>query len=140
MFVGKRHLDDSALIRRYLADRGLEALETRDEAGLRHLVRCTSCDARYVSMQRAFDETREAVIDGADAACTPERLAAQRDHILRRIDAQDPGPRVLPFPNGAAPSHAAVTSPSDQRVDCCRGGGRARDRAHRGPVHPHPQG
>jgi hypothetical protein len=111
VFVGKRHLDDSALIRRYLAERGLDALEASDEAGLRHLVRCAPCDARYVAMQRAFEETREAVIDRADAACTPERLAAQRDHILRRIDAQYSGPRVLPFPSGAAASHAPVTSP-----------------------------
>ena len=110
MFVGKRHLDDAALIRRYLAERGLEALDASDEAGLRHLVRCESCDARYVAMQRAFEETREAVIDRADATFTPERLAEQRARILRRIDTQYSGPRVLPFPNGAAAAHAAVPS------------------------------
>jgi hypothetical protein len=110
VFVGRRHLDDSALIRRYLAERGLDALEARDEEGLRHLVRCASCDARYVALQRAFDETRQAVLDHADAACTPERLAEQRDRILRRIDAQYSGPRVLPFPNGMAAAHAVVPS------------------------------
>ena len=110
MFVGNRHLDDSALIRRYLAERGLEALEASDEAGLRHLVRCPSCDARYVALQRAFDDARDAVVDRADATFTPERLAEQRDRILRRIDARYDGPRVLPFPAGAVAAHGTPPS------------------------------
>lgn len=111
MFVGNRHLDDSALIRRYLAQRGLEALAASDEAGLRHLVRCASCDARYVAMQRAFDDARQAAVDRADAAVTPACLAEQHARILRRIDAQYEGPRVLAFPHGATPSHPSGASP-----------------------------
>jgi hypothetical protein len=110
VFVGKRHLDDSALIRRYLAERGLEALEASDEAGLRHLVRCEVCEERYLAMQGTFDDARDAVIDRADATFTPDRLAEQRERILRRIDSQYSGPRVLPFPTGAATAHAAVPS------------------------------
>jgi hypothetical protein len=110
VFVGNRHLDDSALIRRYLAERGLEALETSDEAGLRHLVRCEACEARYVALQRTFDDARDAVINHADATFTPDRLAEQREHILRRVDAQYSGPRVLTFPTGATTAHAAVPS------------------------------
>jgi hypothetical protein len=110
VFVGNRHLDDSALIRRYLAERGLEALETSDEAGLRHLVHCEVCEARYVALQRNFDDARDAVIDHADATFTPERLAEQRERILRRIDAQYSGPRVLPFPAGVTAAPAAVPS------------------------------
>ena len=34
MFAGKRHLDDDVLIRRYLADRGLAALEASDEGAV----------------------------------------------------------------------------------------------------------
>lgn len=98
MFAGKRHLDDNTLIRRYLADRGLEALEADDEALLRHLVQCRRCEARYVAMQVAFGEARDAAIEEASAVCSPERMARQRDRILRRIEAQDAGPRVLPFP------------------------------------------
>jgi hypothetical protein len=110
VFVGKRHLDDSALIRRYLAERGLEALEASDEAGLRHLVRCASCDARYVALQRAFDDARDAVVERADGAFSPEQFAEQHDRVMRRIDAQVSGPRVLPFPNGAAAAHAVIPS------------------------------
>lgn len=111
MVVGSRHLDDSALIRRYLAERGLEALAASDEAGLRHLVRCASCEERYVAMQRAFDEVRDAAIDRADAVVTPERLAEQRARILRRIDTLYASPRVLAFPNGSAPSHPSGLPP-----------------------------
>lgn len=110
MFVGNRHLDDSALIRRYLAERGLEALAASDEAGLRHLVRCTSCDARYVAMQRAFDDAGEAVVDRADAAITSEQLTEQHARIMRRVDAQYAGPRVIAFPNGPAPTNATWPS------------------------------
>jgi hypothetical protein len=111
VFVAKRHLDDSALIRRYLADRGLEALDASDEDGLRHLVRCASCEARYIDMQRAFDDAGEAAVERADAACTPDLLAEQHTRILRRIDAQYEGPRVLAFPRGSAPAHASAPSP-----------------------------
>jgi hypothetical protein len=107
VFAAKRHLDDSALIHRYLADRGIEALEVNDEALLRHLVQCAACEARYVALQAAFEATRDAAIAQADEALSASRLATQRDRILRRIDAQYAGPRVLAFP--AAGQAAATT-------------------------------
>ena len=106
MFAGKRHLDDNALIRRYLADRGLEALESNDEALLRHLVQCSSCEARYGALQVAFEQARDAAVEDAEMACSPDRMAHQRDRILRRIDAQQSGPRVLPFPAASQGTHA----------------------------------
>ena len=98
MFARKRHLDDSALIRRYLADRGLAALEANDETLLRHLVQCAACESRYVALQNAFDEARQAAVDEASAVCSSDRMERQRERILRRIEAQYAGPRVLPFP------------------------------------------
>jgi hypothetical protein len=98
VFAGKRHLDDNALIRRYLADRGLEALDADDEALLRHLVECPACEDRYVALQVAFDQARDEVLADAAVACSPDRMAHQRDRILRRVEAQYAGPRVLPFP------------------------------------------
>ena len=112
MFAAKRHLDDDVLIRRYLADRGLAALEPGDEGPLRHLAHCPSCDARYEALRTGFDDSRLAAIADADAACTPDRLEHQRDRILRRIDALQTGPRVLPFPavvqSGQAPPQARI--------------------------------
>ena len=101
MFAAKRHLDESVLIRRYLADRGLAALEAGDEGPLRHLAHCPACDARYEALKAGFEETREAAIAEADAVCTADRMERQRDRILRRVDALHGGPRVLPFPAAA---------------------------------------
>lgn len=107
MFGAKRHLDDTVLIRRYLADRGLAALDAGDEGPLRHLAHCPACDARYEALRIEFDAARDAVIADADAACTADRMERQRDRILRRIDALHAGPRVLPFPAPPQPGHAA---------------------------------
>ena len=108
MFAAKRHLDDTILIRRYLADRGLAALDASDEAPLRHLAHCPACEARYRAVRAAFDETREAAITDAEAACSADRMERQRERILRRVDALQSGPRVLPFPAAGQNGHAAA--------------------------------
>ncbi len=107
MFAAKGHLDDSALIRRYLADRGLGVLETEDQALMRHLAHCPACSARYASLQSAFDDTRQAAADEAAAVCSPARMDRQRERILRQIDALSGGTRVLPFPAAGQGAHAA---------------------------------
>lgn len=107
MFAVKQHLDDNVLIRRYLADRGLSALDASDEAPLRHLAHCPACEARYEGLRAAFDDTREAALADAEAACSADRMERQRERILRRVDALQSGPRVLPFPAAAQPGHAA---------------------------------
>jgi hypothetical protein len=110
VFAAKPHLDDDLLIRRYLADRGLAALESEDEAPMRHLAHCAACQARYQALRSAFEDTRDAAAADADAACSEDRLARQRERILRRIDALQSGPRVLPFP-AAAPHGQGATQP-----------------------------
>lgn len=97
MFVAKRHLDDNTLVRRYLAERGLEVLETSDEPLLRHLAHCASCRARYDALIVALDESRDMAVERVDAAFTADRLAHQRERIMRRIEAQN-GARILAFP------------------------------------------
>lgn len=105
MFGGKGHVDDSALVRRYLADRGLEALEPKDEAVVRHLGRCGACSSRYAALRAGLDETRDAVFAEVDAVCSPERLERQRERILRHVDDGRSGAtRVVVFP---APPHRA---------------------------------
>ena len=107
MFAVKRHLDDNVLIHRYLADRGLAALDATDEAPLRHLAHCSACEARYQALRATFDETRDAAVADAEAACTADRMERQRERILRRVDAMQSGPRVLPFPAAGQNGHAA---------------------------------
>jgi len=107
VFAAKQHLDDTVLIRRYLADRGLTALDASDEAPLRHLAHCPACESRYQAVRSAFDETREAALASADTACSADRMERQRERILRRVDAMQSGPKVLPFPAAGQPGHAA---------------------------------
>lgn len=107
MFAAKRHLDDNLLIRRYLADRGLASLDASDEAPMRHLAHCPACEARYQAVKTAFDDTRQAAMAGAEAACSADRMERQRDRILRRIDSLESGPRVLPFPAAGQVGHLA---------------------------------
>ena len=107
MFAVKHHLDDDVLIRRYLADRGLSALDASDEAPLRHLAHCAACEARYEALRAAFEETRDAAVEHAETACSPERMERQRERILRRVDALQTGPRVLPFPAAGQNAPAA---------------------------------
>ena len=111
MFAVKRHLDDNLLIRRYLADRGLAALDAQDEAPMRHLAHCAACEARYQTLRAAFEETRAAAATDADAACSEDRLAHQRERIMRRIDALQSGPRVLPFPAAAQQFQVIIAKP-----------------------------
>jgi hypothetical protein len=108
VFAAKRHLDDNVLIRRYLAERGLAALDANDVSPLRHLAHCPSCVGRYEALRGAFDETREAAMLDADAACSADLLERQRERILRRIDALHAGPRVIPFPAAGQNGHAAA--------------------------------
>jgi hypothetical protein len=109
VFAAKRHLDDNALVRRYLAERGLEVLEAADEPLLRHLAHCSSCHARYGALGAALDESRDLAVERVDAAFTADRLTHQRERIMRRIEAQA-GARILAFPATAptvrAPIHA----------------------------------
>ncbi len=109
MFAAKRHLDDNALVRRYLADRGLEALEAADEPLLRHLAHCPSCHARYGALGAALDESRDLAVERVDAAFTADRLSHQRERIMRRIEAQN-GARILAFPAPAPVSRASLNA------------------------------
>ncbi|MCX6544692.1 MAG: hypothetical protein NTV05_09810 [Acidobacteria bacterium] len=97
MFADKHHLDDKALVRRYLAERGLEVLDAADEPLLRHVAHCASCHASYDALVAALDESRDVVVERVDAAFTADRLVHQRERIMRRIEAQN-GARILAFP------------------------------------------
>jgi len=109
VFTAKRHMDDNALVRRYLAERGLEVLDAADEPLLRHLAHCSSCHARYGALGASLDDSRDLTVERVDAAFTADRLAHQRERIMRRIEAQN-GARILAFPAAApavrAPLHA----------------------------------
>ncbi len=81
-----------------MAERGWRALSTRDERVVRHLADCAGCTTRYRELVECLDAAADAVEADADAVFAPERMAHQRERILRRIDSHAQRARVLTFP------------------------------------------
>lgn len=96
---------------RHLGDRDLLALcagEARDEARA-HVERCAPCAARYDEFAVGFEALRLDAQAEADEVFTAERLAEQRDRILRRVEHAGRPARVIAFPQ--APSRRAAHAP-----------------------------
>ena len=85
------HLDDDRLL----------ALTIAGEAGpaeAAHLEACDPCRHRLRYIDVLLTAVAEAVAEETDAVFPPERLALQRDRILRRIFGDPGSARVLTFP------------------------------------------
>jgi hypothetical protein len=67
-----------------------------------HVAGCGTCRAEYDALAQVFLAARDAS-DEADEHFTPERLAAQQAHILRRLENAERPARVLPFPLSTRP-------------------------------------
>lgn len=63
-----------------------------------HLDRCDICQERLARVRAMLDGVRTDAIDAADRVFTSDRLAAQRAHILRRLERVTHPARVLAFP------------------------------------------
>jgi hypothetical protein len=113
VFRDRRHPGDDALVRRYMADRGFDALQPEDERVVRHVETCASCGVRYQAVRTHLDGAAVASLYAADAVFTEERLARQRERIMRRIDVH--GARVLPFPAAEPEARGSTRSPSARR-------------------------
>lgn len=88
-----RHLEEDALLELWVRDCDADPVQTPVEVR-----ECEPCREAYANLLATIDGLREEVVAEADAVFTPERLAAQRAHILRRIANGDRPARVLPFP------------------------------------------
>ena len=82
------HLSEHALI---------TAVMTGDRPA--HLDRCDLCAERAVELGRWLDAVKTTGVDAAEAAFTPERLAAQQAQIMRRLEQLDEPARVIAFPS-----------------------------------------
>ena len=85
------------LVHRHLSERELVASW---QEGLRpaHLDLCVACQDRYVALVAFLSRQRGDALDAADAVFPPERLEAQKAHILRRLANLGRPVRVLHFP------------------------------------------
>jgi hypothetical protein len=82
------HLSEQTLI---------EAVMTGERPA--HLDRCDICAERAVELGRWLDEVRATGTEAADAAFPPERLLAQQQQIMRRLEQLDQPKRVIAFPS-----------------------------------------
>ena len=100
------HLDDRAL-----AAIWTDASIDRAQPVHPHLDSCAHCRTRLAAFASWLDDLRTDANAEADEAFPPERLAAQKAQIMRRIEAAGRSARVIKFPRFAQP----ISSSTSQR-------------------------
>ena len=90
-----RHLHDDRLYDCYLA---LRQGESADPPTAEHLADCEDCAARYAELAQLMDAVRAEAAAETDALFTSDRLRAQQQQIVRRMEAIGRPARVISFP------------------------------------------
>ncbi len=91
-------LADAVLRQGHLSEQAIaDALMTAGRPA--HLDRCDLCADRALEMGRWLDVVRTAAVETADEAFPAERLTAQQNQILRRLEQLDEPSRVIAFPH-----------------------------------------
>jgi hypothetical protein len=98
-----RHLQDDRLFECYSRVRASEPMDPRLAE---HLADCESCAARYRDMTAFMEELAEHADADTDAVFTKERLRAQQQDIVRRIEHVGRPARVISFPRSLAGQRA----------------------------------
>jgi len=89
------HLQDDQLFECYLTDRSGQLI---DPPVAEHLTDCASCSERYGDLVGFMESVRNEGEAEADAVFTPERLRAQHQQIVRRLEHVGRPARVISFP------------------------------------------
>ena len=100
------HPADDRLIDVYFAQGEAEEGAAPVETARRHLESCPSCARRLELISEPLERLRAQAVSEADAVFTSERLNAQREHILHRLEAAEHPARVIPFPFASSSRHA----------------------------------
>jgi anti-sigma factor RsiW len=104
------HLNDEQLFESYLSERGGEPI---DPPSAVHLADCRECSAKYGELVRLMDAIRREAEAETAEAFTADRLYAQKQQILRRVEHVGRPARVLDFPGHLVARHM---NPSGYRV------------------------
>ncbi len=105
-------LVDALLRQGHLSDRAVsDALLTGRRPA--HLDRCEICAERALELGRWLETLKADAVAAADAAFTPERLAAQQAQIFRRLEQLDEPSRVIAFPGQ---SRVVAREPAGRRI------------------------
>ena len=86
---------------RHVTERRLAAIAA-GEPETPHVSQCALCQARLAELRGWLDSTAGDAAAIADAVFTPERLAAQKQSVLARLEAAGRSARVIAFPIGTA--------------------------------------
>jgi hypothetical protein len=89
-----RHLDDTALAGMW-TDSTLDGGERRAHP---HLDACAACRSRYAALDAWLQEVGAVARAEADDVFPADRLAAQQNQIMRRLEALERPARVIVFP------------------------------------------
>jgi anti-sigma factor RsiW len=90
------HLHDDRLFDCYLTARHGDAV---DPLVAEHLTDCATCASRYAELGSLMDGLATEAAAESDAVFTPERLRAQQQQILRRVEHVGRPARVISFPS-----------------------------------------
>jgi hypothetical protein len=101
------HLQDERLFDCYLADRAGDVV---DPPAAEHLLECADCEARYSELAAFMDGIRSDGDALADEVFTADRLWAQHQAILHRIEQAGRPARVISFPDRVGRKVAATTT------------------------------
>jgi predicted anti-sigma-YlaC factor YlaD len=93
--IGRAHVQEQRLFDAYLAERSGAPV---DPPVAEHLTDCDECGARYAELSAFMDAIRHQAEAEQDAVFTPDRLRAQQQQILRRIELVGRPARILSFP------------------------------------------
>ena len=104
------HLQDDSLSDCYFAERRGEPLAP---PAAEHLADCTSCAERYAEFERFMTSLRQDADADVDALFPADRLRAQQQEIVRRLESIGRAARVISFPGSTA---ARRTHPSTTRL------------------------
>jgi hypothetical protein len=100
------HLHDDRLLDCYVAAR---TGETPDPPAAEHLIECETCAARVAELTAFMDGLRADADAETDGVFTPDRLRAQHQHIMRRLEHIGRAARVISFPGRVGRQMAVAT-------------------------------
>jgi hypothetical protein len=112
VIVNSGHLKDEQIFECYVADRTGEAVHPRSAD---HLAVCQKCAARYEELVGFMVGVREDAEAESDERFPAERLLAQQQQILRRIEHVNRSARVITFPGRDAGGGSRSTVPLTPR-------------------------
>jgi anti-sigma factor RsiW len=107
MIVRAPHLQDERLFDCYYAERRGDA---PDPPTAEHLSDCDPCRRRFDELSHCMAALRTEADAELDAAFPPERLRAQQQEIVRRLESVGRPARVISFPGRMVARHADTST------------------------------